>query len=65
MKLNTYYGGNIVKSHLHQNLLLVQIELKKKEMYKKAKILGFTHPIVVDCSQKLDELLNKYQRQVS
>lgn len=66
MKLNTHYGGrNIVKSHLHQKALLLRIELKKQDMYRKAKILGFTHPIVVTCSQELDELLNRYQQKVS
>jgi stage 0 sporulation regulatory protein len=34
-------------------------------MYKKAKDLGFTHPAVVDCSQELDVLLNKYLKQAS
>ncbi|MFJ7826604.1 Spo0E family sporulation regulatory protein-aspartic acid phosphatase [Psychrobacillus sp. NPDC096623] len=50
---------------MHQKSLLLQIELKKKEMYKKANILGFTHPIVVTCSQELDELLNRYQQKAS
>lgn len=44
-----------------QYLLLKQINLKKKDMYKKAQQLGFTHPLVVACSQELDTLLNKYQ----
>ncbi|WP_342672211.1 aspartyl-phosphate phosphatase Spo0E family protein [Sporosarcina ureilytica] len=26
-----------------------------------AKHLGFTHPSVVSCSQRLDTLLNRYQ----
>ena len=42
-----------------ENLLKLKIEIKRKEMYKKAKDLGFTHPQVVNCSQELDELLNK------
>ncbi|WP_235753897.1 aspartyl-phosphate phosphatase Spo0E family protein [Psychrobacillus sp. INOP01] len=54
-----------MKSHLHQKALLLRIDLKKQDMYRKAKILGFTHPIVVTCSQELDELLNRYQRKVS
>lgn len=44
-----------------QYLLLKQINLKKKDMYNKAKQLGFTHTLVVACSQELDQLLNKYQ----
>ena len=65
MKLNTHYGGNILKSYLHQKSLLLRIELKKQEMYRKANVLGLTHPIVVTCSQELDELLNRYQRKAS
>lgn len=66
MKLNIHYGGRIiVNSHLQQKLLLLRIEQKKQDMYRKAKSLGFTHPIVVTCSQELDELLNRYQRKVS
>ena len=38
----------------------LRIESKRKDMYKKANDLGFTHPEVVHCSQELDELLNKY-----
>ncbi|MEK3953671.1 MAG: aspartyl-phosphate phosphatase Spo0E family protein [Psychrobacillus psychrotolerans] len=55
----------MVNSHLQQKLLLLRIEQKKQDMYRKAKSLGFTHPIVVTCSQELDELLNRYQRKVS
>ena len=66
MELNIHYGGrNIVNSHLYQKALLLRIELKKLEMYRKAKSLGYTHPIVVTCSQELDELLNRYQRKIS
>lgn len=38
-------------------ILLLEIEIKRKDMYKKAKDLGFTHPQVVNCSQELDVLL--------
>lgn len=31
-------------------------------MYNKAKRFGFIDPRVVACSQKLDDLLNKYQQ---
>jgi len=44
-----------------KNLNLKQINLKKHEMYRKAKHLGMTHPSVVSCSQELDALLNRYQ----
>ncbi|TQR19368.1 aspartyl-phosphate phosphatase Spo0E family protein [Psychrobacillus vulpis] len=47
------------KYYIKQLLLLIAI--KKQEMYKKAKQLGYTHPCVVACSQELDQLLNKYQ----
>lgn len=41
-------------------MLKLKIEIKRKDMYKKAKDLGFTHPQVVNCSQELDVLLNNY-----
>jgi len=44
-----------------KNFTLNQINLKKREMYKKAKLLGMTHPSVVACSQELDVMLNQYQ----
>nr|WP_075617738.1 aspartyl-phosphate phosphatase Spo0E family protein [Paenisporosarcina indica] len=42
--------------------LLGQIHVKKRDMYKKAKYFGYTHPCVITCSQELDTLLNKYQK---
>ena len=51
-------------SLLSRKFLKVEIEFKRKAMYKKAKHLGFTHPRVVHCSQELDALLNKYSSQV-
>ncbi|MEK5040553.1 aspartyl-phosphate phosphatase Spo0E family protein [Sporosarcina sp. FSL K6-3457] len=42
-------------------ILSSQIKLKQQDMYAKASLFGFTHPIVVACSQELDILLNKYQ----
>jgi len=42
------------------NLLLGQIQVKKRDMYKKAKHFGYTHPSVISCSQELDTLINKY-----
>ncbi|MBD8034929.1 aspartyl-phosphate phosphatase Spo0E family protein [Solibacillus sp. Sa1YVA6] len=49
-----------MKIYLLKKMLKLRIELKRKYMYKKAKNLGYTHPQVVNCSQELDELLNKY-----
>ena len=49
-----------MKCFLIRKRLKFKIELKRKDMYKKAKDLGFTHPQVVNCSQELDLLLNKY-----
>lgn len=49
------------KTIYKQHLLLKQINRKKKEMYTKAKQLGYTHTLVVACSQELDTLLNHYQ----
>ncbi|MDM5233470.1 MULTISPECIES: aspartyl-phosphate phosphatase Spo0E family protein [Lysinibacillus] len=46
-----------------KQFLRVKIEMKRRRMYRKAKDLGFTHPIVVDCSQELDILLNRYSKQ--
>lgn len=49
------------KTVYKQHVLLKQINSKKKDMYKKAKQLGYTHALVVACSQELDTLLNHYQ----
>ena len=49
------------KTVYKQHVLLKQINLKKKDMYKKAKQLGYTHTLVVESSQELDTLLNHYQ----
>ena len=46
---------------MRKKVLLRQIKLKQKDMYLEAKILGFTHPRVIKCSQELDTLLNNYQ----
>ncbi|MER2169391.1 MAG: aspartyl-phosphate phosphatase Spo0E family protein [Psychrobacillus psychrodurans] len=48
----------------HETSLLLLITAKRNDMYKKAKSLGFTHPVVVACSQELDQLLNVYQNKV-
>ncbi|MEK4229602.1 aspartyl-phosphate phosphatase Spo0E family protein [Solibacillus sp. FSL H8-0538] len=49
-----------MKRLVHKKVLMVLIEIKRIIMYKKAKDLGFTHPKVVNYSQELDVLLNKY-----
>lgn len=65
LKLNILYGGSFVKSLMYEKALLIQIGIKRKVMYRKAKMLGFTHPLVVACSQELDQLLNRYQGKAS
>lgn len=50
-----------IKTSGKKNVLKGQINFKREDMYKKAKLFGFTHPLVVACSQELDSLLNKYQ----
>jgi len=52
MKIKTFDKNNVLKG---------LIKSKQKDMYSKAKHYGFTHPIVVACSQELDSLLNRYQ----
>lgn len=59
-KLLEFDGETIMKPLLYKKSLKFQIEIKRRIMYKKAKNLGFTHPQVVNCSQELDVLLNKY-----
>lgn len=54
-----------VKCSLDEKALLSLICTKRKDMYRKAKNFGLTHPIVVSCSQELDLLLNKYFERVS
>ncbi|WP_301108379.1 aspartyl-phosphate phosphatase Spo0E family protein [Sporosarcina sp.] len=49
-----------MKSFLVRKMLKLKIEIKRKDMYKKAEYLGFTHPLVVKSSQELDMLLNTY-----
>lgn len=57
-------GGSLVKSIVQEKQLRIQIDLKRKIMYKMANDYGFTHPYVVSCSQELDQLLNQYQKKV-
>lgn len=46
-------------------ILKLRIETKRKHLYKKAYDLGLTHPEVINCSQELDQLLNKYSNLVN
>lgn len=50
---------------LYKKVLKFVIEIKRKDMYRKAHELGFTHPEVINCSQQLDQLLNKYSKQAA
>lgn len=50
-----------IKSSGKKNILKGQINFKREDMYEKAKLFGFNHPLVVTCSQELDALLNQYQ----
>jgi stage 0 sporulation regulatory protein len=54
-------GKMKVQTMSKENVTLKKINSKKREMYKKAKQFGLTHPLVVACSQELDVLLNQYQ----
>ena len=48
-----------------RSILKFRIECKRKVMYKRAKVFGYVHPLVVACSQELDVLINRYHRMVS
>lgn len=50
-----------MRSYNRKLILLCQIKLKQQIMYNRAKKLGRTHPSVIESSQELDILLNKYQ----
>ncbi|MFJ7936813.1 Spo0E family sporulation regulatory protein-aspartic acid phosphatase [Sporosarcina sp. NPDC096371] len=51
----------MIKLIPRKRILSKQIKLKQHDMYAKANLFGFTHPIVIACSQELDGLLNRYQ----
>ncbi len=55
----------MMKDFLFKKFLKVAIEMKRKDMYRKAQDLGFTHPETVTCSQELDALLNVYTHNVA
>jgi hypothetical protein len=48
----------------HMNLLLSNIEKTRLEMIHLAHQYGYSNPSVVQCSQKLDLLLNVYNNNV-
>jgi len=52
----------MMKMIYHKLILLSQINVKKREMYRKTNDFGMTDPRVVACSQELDTLLNEYQK---
>lgn len=54
-----------MKRKFYKQILKLLIEMKRKDMYKKAHNLGFTHPETVTCSQELDALLNIYSHQAA
>ncbi|MCM3390072.1 MULTISPECIES: aspartyl-phosphate phosphatase Spo0E family protein [Bacillales] len=54
-----------MRSKFYRQILKLLIEMKRKDMYKKANNLGFTHPETVTCSQELDALLNIYSHKVA
>lgn len=43
---------------LKENSLMLEIEIKRQEMYKSAMENGISNPITIKISQELDELLN-------
>jgi hypothetical protein len=48
----------------HVNLLLSNIEKTRSEMIVLAHQYGYSNPSVIQCSQKLDLLLNVYHHKV-
>lgn len=60
LKLNILFGGRFVNKLFNKKILLLQIGIKRKVMYRRAKIFGYTHPLVVSCSQELDVLIDRY-----
>ncbi|HLR81052.1 MAG TPA: aspartyl-phosphate phosphatase Spo0E family protein [Bacillota bacterium] len=45
------------------NPLLKEIENCRQEMIQLSNVYGLTSQVVIQSSKRLDELLNKYQRQ--
>lgn len=46
----------------NRNSLMVDIEKTRMEMIHLARLFGFANPTVIQCSQKLDLLLNAYHK---
>ncbi len=47
------------------NTLLTEIEKCRQEMIRLSTVYGLTSQTVIQSSERLDVLLNKYQRQLS
>ena len=60
LKSNILYGGRFVKRLFKEKKFLLQIGIKRRVMYRRAKTFGYTHPLVVSYSQELDVLINRY-----
>ncbi|MFC7365010.1 Spo0E family sporulation regulatory protein-aspartic acid phosphatase [Bhargavaea changchunensis] len=48
--------------YVSKKILKNRIYCRRMLMYWKARQHGLTHPKTVECSQMLDDLLNRYQR---
>jgi stage 0 sporulation regulatory protein len=59
------YGGRFMNALYSEKVLLAHIGIKRRIMYRRAKTFGSTHPKVVECSQELDVLINKYLKKVA
>jgi len=51
--------------NFHLDELLRKIERTRMEMISLASQHGYSNPYVVQCSQKLDQLLNTYNKNIS
>ncbi|WP_081607128.1 aspartyl-phosphate phosphatase Spo0E family protein [Bhargavaea cecembensis] len=48
--------------YMSKKILKNRIFCRRMLMYWKARQHGLTHPKTVECSQMLDDLLNRYQK---
>ncbi|WP_017756288.1 aspartyl-phosphate phosphatase Spo0E family protein [Calidifontibacillus oryziterrae] len=55
--MNHFMGVSILMTHQ-------QIERKRKEMLELAAIYGINNQLTIQCSQELDQLLNKLDQRV-
>ncbi|MGG3928379.1 aspartyl-phosphate phosphatase Spo0E family protein [Metabacillus fastidiosus] len=51
-----------INSSLQQDQLLLDIQSLKDQLIEMALLIGLTHPKTVFLSQKLDQLIVKYQK---